>query len=155
MSTNKEALTGTNIAFSTRSMAPAWMLDLPEAGADRMFSFEERICRNGQTSVSATVGPQRASNERLACGEGEFRDDLNATSLERHFSVRNAPYAVKDRSNPVKSQKMRPPLRADHEPAFSAEIAQAKRMNRSESSKARTLPRGTCRYTRRRRSTTT
>jgi hypothetical protein len=30
-----------------------WMLDVPEAGADWMFSMEERIYRNRQTSVSA------------------------------------------------------------------------------------------------------
>jgi hypothetical protein len=33
MSMNKEALTGTNLAFSTRGIALAWMLDIPEAGA--------------------------------------------------------------------------------------------------------------------------
>jgi hypothetical protein len=47
-----------------------------------MFSIEERICRNGQTSVSASVGRMRArtqtaSHDTLACGGGEFRDDLN------------------------------------------------------------------------------
>jgi hypothetical protein len=66
-----------------------------------MFPIEERICRNGQTSVPATVGrmqgrTQRVSNDRLACGGGEFRGDLNATSLERYFQGRNAPYSLDD-----------------------------------------------------------
>jgi len=47
---NKEALTGTNLAFSTPSAVLAWMLDVPEAGADSMFSFAETNCRNGRTS---------------------------------------------------------------------------------------------------------
>ena len=111
---NKEALTGTNLAFSTRSMALAWMLDVPEAGADYVFSFEERICRNGQTSVPATVGrmqgrTQSASNDRLAYGGNEFGDALNAPSLERYFRGRNAPYSLNDPGNPLKSQQMRPP----------------------------------------------
>jgi hypothetical protein len=84
-----------------------------------MFLFEERICQNGQMSVSATVDrmqerTQRAFNDRLACGGGEFRDDLNAPSLERYFPLerylrgRNAPYSLNDQGNPLKSQKMRP-----------------------------------------------
>jgi hypothetical protein len=79
-----------------------------------MFSFEERICRNGQTSVSAPVGQmqgrtRRASNDRLACGAGGFRDDLNAPSLERYFRALNAPYFLNDPGNHLKSQQMRPP----------------------------------------------
>jgi hypothetical protein len=114
MSMNKDALTGTNLAVSTRSMALAWMLDVQEAGADCMFSFEERICRNSRTSVSATVGrmqgrTQRAANDRLACAGGQFRGDLNAPSLERYFRARNAPYSLDDPGNSLKSQRMRPP----------------------------------------------
>jgi hypothetical protein len=114
MSMNKEALTRTKLTFSSRSMALVRMLGVPEAGADCMFSFEERICRNGRTSVSATVGrrqsrTQGSSNDRLACGGGEFRDDLNAPSLERYFRARNAPYSLDDPGNPLKSQQMRAP----------------------------------------------
>jgi hypothetical protein len=114
MSVNKEALTDTKLAFSTRRMALAWMLDVPEGGADCMFSFRERICQNGQTSVSPAVGQmqgrsRRASNDRLACGAGEFRDDLNAPSRERYFQARNAPYFLNDLGNPLKSQEMRSP----------------------------------------------
>ena len=79
-----------------------------------MFSFEERIFRNGRTSVSATVGrrqsrTQGASNDRLACGGGEFRDDLHAPSLERYFRARNAPYSLDDPGNTLKLQQMRAP----------------------------------------------
>jgi hypothetical protein len=114
MSMNKNALRGINLAFSTRSVALAWMLEVPEAGTNLHFLFEERICRNGQTSVSATVGQvqgrtQRASKDRLACRAGEFRDDLNAPSLERYFRRRNAPYSLNDLDNPLKSQQMRAP----------------------------------------------
>src|SRR6266487_3777050 len=46
----------------------------------------ERICRNDQASVSASVGrresrTQGASNDRLAYGGDGFRDDVNAPSL--------------------------------------------------------------------------
>ena len=46
---------------------------------------------------------QRASNDRLACGAGEFRDDndLNALSLETYFRGRNAPYSLNDPGNPM------------------------------------------------------
>ena len=113
MSMNTEALTGTNLAFLTRSVTLAWMLDVLETGADCMFSFEERICRNGQASVPATVGrmqgrTQSVSNDRLACGGGEFRD-LHAPSLEMYFRARNAPYSLTDRCNHLKSQQMRAP----------------------------------------------
>ena len=61
MSMNKVALTGTNLVFSTRSMALAWMLDVPEAGADCMSSFEERICRNGWMQVEPKEPPTTGS----------------------------------------------------------------------------------------------
>jgi hypothetical protein len=78
-----------------------------------MFWFEGRICEYGQTSVSATNGwmqgrTQRASNDRLACGGDEFRDDLNAPSLESYFRGRNAPYSLNDPSNPYRNKCDRP-----------------------------------------------
>ena len=114
MSMNNEAHAGTNLAFSTPSIALVWMLDVPEAGADWMFSIEERICRNGQTSGSAAVGrmlgrTQGASHDRLACGGRRLRDDLDAPSLHRYFCGRNAFYPLNDQSNPLISQQMRPP----------------------------------------------
>jgi hypothetical protein len=128
MSMNKEALTGTNLAYSTRSMALVWMLDAPETGADYMFSFEGGICRSGQTSASATNCRmhnriQGASNDRLACRGGEFRDDLNAPSLERYFRGRNAPYSLNDADNLLKSQQMRPP--SDHNPRLALSVGRA------------------------------
>jgi hypothetical protein len=110
MSANKEALTGTNLVFP----ALAWAFDVPEAGADCMFSIEEKIGRSGQTSVLGTSGrmhgrTERASHDRLACGEVEFWDDLNAPSLQRYFRDRNAPYSLNDLDNPLKSQQMRAP----------------------------------------------
>jgi hypothetical protein len=77
LSIDTAARTGTNLAFSNRSMAPIWMPVVPEAGADRMFSIEGSICRGDQrTSVSAAAGrmlgqSQRASPTRFACGKGE------------------------------------------------------------------------------------
>jgi hypothetical protein len=77
-----------------------------------MLSIEESICRNGQTSVSASIArlqgrTQRAFNDRLACGGGELRDDVRY--LERYFRGRNAPYSLNDIGNPLKSQQMRAP----------------------------------------------
>jgi hypothetical protein len=114
VSMNNEALAGTNLAFSTPRIALVWMLDVPEAGADWMFSIDERICWNSQTAVSATVGrihgrTQGASHDRPACGGLGSRDDPNALSLQRHFCGRNAPYPLNDQGNPLKSQQMRPP----------------------------------------------
>jgi hypothetical protein len=114
MAMNKGALTGTNLAFSTRSSALDWTLDVPEAGADCMVSFEERTCPNGQMSSPAAVGwlqarTQRASNDRLERDGGMFRDDLNAPSLEKYLWAGNAPYAVKDCGKALKSQEMSAP----------------------------------------------
>jgi hypothetical protein len=110
MSANKEALTGINLAFPTLG----WVFDVPEAGADCMFSIEEKIGRSGQTSVLGTIGwmhgrTERASHDRLACEEAEFWDDLNAPSLQRYFRGRNAPYPLNDLDNPLKSRQMRAP----------------------------------------------
>jgi hypothetical protein len=115
MSKNNEAITGMSFAFSIRSMPSAWMLDVPKSGADCSFAVEERICRSGQASIPATVlgrmqrGNQKGSNDMFAFGDVNYREDLKDPSLERYFRGRNAPYAVKDRDNPLKSQQMRPP----------------------------------------------
>jgi hypothetical protein len=111
MSANKEALTGINLAFPTL----AWVFDVSEAGPDCTFSIEEKIGRSGQTSVVGAIGrmhgrTERASHDRLACGEVEFWDDLNAPSLQTYFRGRNAPYSLNDLDNPLKSQQcVRPP----------------------------------------------
>jgi hypothetical protein len=69
--------------------------------------FEGMSCKKDRSSVSATVGwmrsrPEGASDERPGCGAGEFRNHLNATSVEKHFSTRNAPYCLCDSSNGLK-----------------------------------------------------
>ena len=40
---------------------------------------------------------------------GSLRNDFKAASLQKHFWVRNAPYASTDPCNQLKSQQMRPP----------------------------------------------
>ena len=115
MSMNKEALTGTDLAFSTRGMALAWMLDVPEAGTDYMVSIE-RICRNGRTSVSATIGRMHGRPQRAPHEGGRVRDDLNEPSLQRYFGGRNAPYPLNDPGNPLKTQQMRPPSERTRRP---------------------------------------
>src|SRR5262245_37177266 len=120
MSMNKEALTDTNLASSTLSIALASMLDVPEARADCTFSIEERICRNGRTSVSAIIGRMhsrnlRASHDRLACGGREFRHDLNASSLQSCGSLN-------DQGNPLNSQQMRPPSERTRKPRLALKL---------------------------------
>jgi hypothetical protein len=94
-------------------MADVWAFNVPDAGTRRVFSIEDIIWDGRRTSVSATVGRTLGASQGVppqictrGCGLG---DDFKAASLQRHFWVRNAPYAVKDRGNPLKSQQMRPP----------------------------------------------
>jgi hypothetical protein len=72
--------------------------------------FEGMSCKKDRSSVSATVGwmrsrPEGASDEWPGCWAGEFRNHLNATSLEKHFSIRNAPYCLGDSGNQLKLQQ--------------------------------------------------
>ena len=88
-------------------------LNVPDAGADRMLSIEDMVWNSQRTSVSATVGrtlaqSQGASRKVRTRGCG-FWDDLEASPLQRHFWVRNAPYALRDPCNSLKSQQMRAP----------------------------------------------
>ena len=78
-----------------------------------MFSIEDMVWDSQRTSVSATVGrtlgqSRGASRQVRTRGCGRW-DDLKASPLQRHFWVRNAPYALKDPDNPLISQQMRPP----------------------------------------------
>jgi hypothetical protein len=114
MSINKEALTGTNLAFPTLSVALAWMFDVPEAGADCVFSIEERISRGDRNTASATVGrmlsrSQRAFPTQSAHGKGEVVVTAKRLPLQRYLWARNAPYALKDRGNLLKLHEMRAP----------------------------------------------
>jgi hypothetical protein len=70
-----------------------------------MFSFEESIRWNGQTSVSSTLGrmqgrTQRASNDRLGCEGCEFQKVLSGSKCT---------YSLNDPGNSLNSQQMRPP----------------------------------------------
>ena len=95
------------------SMAVVWTFNVPNAGTRRVFSIEDRIWDGQMTSVSVTVGrmlgTSRGVLRQIRTRGGGLGDDFKAASLQRHFWVRNAPYAVKDRGNPLKSQQMRPP----------------------------------------------
>jgi len=94
-------------------MAVVWTFNVPNAGTRRVFSIEDRIWDGQRTSVSATVGgtlgTSRGVLRQIRTRGGGLGDDFKAASLQRHFWVRNAPYAVKDRGNPLKSQQMRAP----------------------------------------------
>jgi hypothetical protein len=95
------------------SMTVVWTSNVPDAGTRRAFSIEDRIWDGQRTSVSATVGrtlgASRAVPREIRAREGGLGHDFKAASLQRHFWVRNAPYVVKDRGNPLKSQQMRAP----------------------------------------------
>jgi hypothetical protein len=93
-------------------MAVVWTFNVPDVGTRRMFSIEDRIWDGQRTSVSAmigrTLGASRGVPRQIRTRGGGLGDDFKAASLQRHFWVRNAPYAVKDRGKPLKSQQMRP-----------------------------------------------
>jgi hypothetical protein len=95
------------------SMAVVWTFNVPDAGTRRVFSIEDRIWDGQRTSVSATVGrtlgASRGVRGQIRTRGGRLGEDFKAASLQRHFWARNAPYAVKDRGNPLKLQQMRPP----------------------------------------------
>jgi hypothetical protein len=95
------------------SIAVVWTLNVPDAGTRRVFSIEDRIWDGQRTSVSAkvgrTLGTSRGVLRQIRTRGGGLGDDFEAASPQRPFWVRNAPYAVKDRGNPLKSQQMRPP----------------------------------------------
>jgi hypothetical protein len=94
-------------------MAVVWTFNVPDAGTRRVFSIEDRIWDGQRMSVSATVGrtlgTSRGVLRQIRTRGGGLGDDFKAASLQRHFWVRNAPYAAKDRGNSLKSQEMRPP----------------------------------------------
>jgi len=108
------------------SMAVVWTFDVPDAGTRRVFSTEDKIWDGQTTTVSATVGrtlgASRGVRGQIRTRGGRLGEDFKAASLQRHFWVQNAPYAVKDRGNPLKSQQMRPPSERTT-PTFGVEIA--------------------------------
>ncbi len=74
-----------------------------------MFSIEDIVWDSQEMSESAAVGQGQGASRRVHTRERGLGDNLKAPPLQRHFWVRNAPYAVKDRGNPLKSQQMRAP----------------------------------------------
>jgi site-specific DNA recombinase len=77
---------------------------------------EDRIWDGQRTSISATVGrtlgASRGVHRQIRTRGGGLGDDFQSGILQRHSWVRNAPYVLKDPDNPLKSQRMRAPLRA-------------------------------------------
>lgn len=78
-----------------------------------MLSIEDMVWNSQRTLVSATGGrtlgqSQGASRQVRMRGCGLW-DDLKASPFQRHFWGRNAPYALTDPCNPLKSQQMRAP----------------------------------------------
>ncbi len=94
-------------------MAVVWTLNVLDAGTCRAFLIEHRIWDGQRTSVSATVaqtlGTSRGVPRQIRTRGGGIRDDFKAVSLQRYLWLRNAPYALNDRGNPLKSQQIRPP----------------------------------------------
>jgi hypothetical protein len=81
MSMNKETLTGTCLALSARSVAFAWMLDVPGAVADCRLSLKRGSARTARRrhqppSVGCRVEPREPPATGSHAG-GEFRDDLS------------------------------------------------------------------------------
>ena len=97
----------------TCSMAVVGTLNVSSEGIRRPSSIENKIWDGEGTLISATMvrklGAGRGVPEQTRTGRGRRADDFKAVSLQRHFWVRNAPYAIKDLGNPLKSRRMRPP----------------------------------------------
>ncbi len=94
-------------------MAVVWTFNVPDAGSRRVFSIEDRIwdCQrtSGSATVGRTLGTSRGVLRQIRTRGGGLGDNFKGASLQRHFWVRNAPYALKDPDNPLKLQQMRPP----------------------------------------------
>ena len=102
-------------------MAVVWTLNVSNVGARRASWIEDRISDGQRTSGSATVGGTLGASRGIPRQTRASGGGLGA-SVQRHFWVRNAPYAVKARGNPLKSQQMRPPLRAHHKSPLEPEV---------------------------------
>jgi hypothetical protein len=94
-------------------MALVGALNVSGAGIRRPSSIEDKI-RDGEGAlISATMvrklGAGRGVPQQTRTSGGGRADDFKAVSLQTYFWGRNAPYAAKDLSNPLKSQQMRAP----------------------------------------------
>jgi hypothetical protein len=74
MSMNKDALTGTNLAVSTRSMALVWMLDVQRQELIACFRLKKGTAgrRYQSPSVEGRVGPKALPTTGLHAGEVSF-----------------------------------------------------------------------------------
>ncbi len=94
-------------------MAVVSTFKVPNTGTRRVFSIEDGIWDGQRTSVSdavgRTLGTSRGVLRQIRTRGGGLGDNFKGASLQRHFWVRNAPYALKDPDNPLKLQQMRPP----------------------------------------------
>ena len=90
-------------------MAVVWTLNPSGAEIRRVSSIEDNIWRGEETSVSASMGSTldegRGVLQQNRKSGGDRPDDLKAAITQTHLWVRNAPYAVKDRANQLKSHK--------------------------------------------------
>ena len=78
-----------------------------------MSSIGNGIWYGQRTTASAVVGRMLAQSQgasRLVRMEGgRLGDNLKAPMLQKHFCAGNAPYALLNPCNTLKSQQMRPP----------------------------------------------
>jgi hypothetical protein len=101
-------------------MAVVWTFNVPDAGTRRVSSIEDRIWDGQRTLVSATVGrPLGASRgvpRQIRTRGGGLGDDFKAAPLQRHFWLRNAPYALTRPRNHLITQQMRAPSERTRNP---------------------------------------
>jgi hypothetical protein len=130
MSINKEGPTGTNLAFPTLSVALAWMFDVPEAGADCMFSIEERISRGDRNTASANRRSDAKSKpeslpDAVRAREGGGGCDRKASSSSKVPLGSKCTLCCKGSWQPIDIATNATALRAHHKPTFGVEIAHA------------------------------
>jgi hypothetical protein len=109
---NKDALSNIILAYAIRPIACTPDVRLP--GTNSVISIEEGISPNDQTSLRDSTGLihgpiQGVYDDGLACGEGEVREEPNASSFEKYLYGRNAPYSLRNPYNRLISQQMRAP----------------------------------------------
>jgi hypothetical protein len=72
--------------------------------------------RRYQPRSVGRLGASRGVLRQIRTRGGRIGDDFKTASLQRHLWVRNAPYALKDPDNPLKSRQMRPPSERTRNP---------------------------------------
>jgi hypothetical protein len=77
-----------------------------------MLSIEDMVWNCQRTSVSATgrtLGQSRGASRQVRTHGCVLWNNLKASPFQRHLWLRNAPYALNDPDNSLKSQQMRQP----------------------------------------------